>query len=152
MTHFIIFSAQYLHWIISGIAAIFVSLKLSENIKPIFSVGVMASLIALAVDKILNQFVQSPRPFSVEKITPLFFHIADNGFPSEHTLFAMVAAGVIFIYHRKAGILLGIMAFWVGLARVISNVHHFTDIVGSVVIAIVAVIISWHFLTWLNKR
>lgn len=152
MTQFIIFSAQYLHLIIFGIAVIFVLLKLSENIKQIFAVGIGASFIALAMDKILNQFIQSPRPFVVEKITPLFSHIADNGFPSEHTLFAMVVAGVIFIYHRNAGILIGVLGLWVGLARVISKVHHFTDILGSVVIAILAVTISWHFLTWLKHK
>lgn len=148
----IIFSAQYLPFVIFGFAVVFVLLKLSADKKPILAVAVVASLIAFLLDTISNQLIQSPRPFIVEKIQPLFSHIADNGFPSEHTLFAMIVAGVIFIYHRKAGILLGILALWVGLARVISKVHHFTDILGSIAIAIVSVSISWYLLTWLKRK
>ena len=152
LTQFIIFSAQYLHLVIFGVAVVFVLLKLSADKKHLLATGVVASFIALLLDKVLNQIIQSPRPFIVEKVTPLFSHVADNGFPSEHTLFVMIIAGVIFIYHRKAGVFFGVLALWVGLTRVIAKVHHFTDILGSIAIVIVAVTISWYLLAWLKRK
>jgi len=135
----IIFCAQYLPFLILGIAVIFFArLEKSRRISALVLFAT-SSVIAFIADKILNRLIESPRPFMVNDIVPLFPHSADNGFPSEHVLFAMVIASVVFAYSRKLGIVLGILALVIGLARVAAYVHHPIDVLGGMLIAFVAV-------------
>lgn len=148
----IIFCAQYLPFVIFVIAFWYV-LKL-ENIKrksALILFGV-SSVVALIVDKILNHFISSARPFVVKGIAPLFYHTTDNGFPSEHTLFAVLIASVIFVYNRKLGLILGILSLIVGIARVVADVHHPVDIFGGIVIGTGAVLVSRYIISCLKHQ
>jgi undecaprenyl-diphosphatase len=78
-------------------------------------------------------------------------HVADNGFPSDHTLYAMVVAATLFVFKRKTGILVGVLAVLIGLARVSAGVHHPVDIIASVVIAIIATLLSYLVLKLLTQ-
>lgn len=136
----LIFSAQYLPFLIATMAMLFMAkLKILLR-RSAIALLLLASVVALVIDKTLNQIVFSPRPFMIEDIIPLFPHVADNGFPSEHVLFAMVIASVVFVYNRKLGVVLGILAIIVGLARVAAGVHHPIDVLGGIAIAIVSVL------------
>ncbi len=136
----VIFSSKYLPILIVLSAFSFVLFsKLYQKKKEILILSVLISGIALTLDKILNAIVYSPRPFVVEKITPLVYHINDNGFPSEHTLFTLVISGIIFVYDKKMGVVLGILSIGVGIARVLAKVHSPVDILGSIAIAAVSV-------------
>lgn len=143
----IIFAAEYLIFILTAVAAIYVLSMEMQSRKFFLTVLLVASILALILDKISNRLVVSPRPFVIENITPLFPHIADNGFPSEHALFAMVIAGVVFVYNRKLGIVLGILAIIVGLARVIADVHHTIDVLGAYLIAMLSVGMGWYIVS-----
>lgn len=142
-----IFSAQYLPILIVAITAVF--LVLLEKTRRMSALALLAasSIIAFPLDKILNWLVESPRPFMVEGVVPLFAHSTDNGFPSEHVLLAVVLASVVFAYNRKLGIILAVLGLLVGAARVIANVHHPIDIVGGAVIAVIAVCVAHHLLS-----
>ncbi len=82
----------------------------------------------------------------VEHVQPLITHAADNGFPSDHTLLTMTIASILFLYNKRLGIVLAILAVIVGYSRVLAKVHHPVDIFGSIVIAIIATYISSKFL------
>lgn len=142
-----IFSAQYLPIVIVAITAVF--LVLLEKARRMLALALLmaSSIIAFALDKILNRLVESPRPFMVEGVAPLFAHSTDNGFPSEHVLLAVVLASVVFAYNRKLGIILAVLGLIVGAARVIANVHHPIDIAGGAVIAISSVFIAHRLLS-----
>lgn len=143
----IIFAAQYLPFVLVALALWFIlRLELLKR-KSALALIVLASAFAFVIDKILNQLISSPRPFVVEDIAPLFPHVADNGFPSEHALFAMVIAGIVFVYNQRLGIILGIFALVIGLARIIAYVHHPIDVLGGIVIALVAVFSAWYVLS-----
>lgn len=143
----IIFFAQYLPFALVGIALWFMLRFEILKRKSALALLVLASAFAFVIDKILNQLISSPRPFVVEGINPLFSHAVDNGFPSEHVLFAMVIAGVIFVYNRKLGIILGILAIMIGIARIVAYVHHPIDVLGGIAIALVSVFSAWHLLS-----
>lgn len=98
-------------------------------------------LVALALAKLIGAIFNDPRPFVSDHITPLIAHASDNGFPSDHTLLTMTIASVVFVYHRKLGILLALVAFLVGYARVLAGTHHMIDIVDAIVIALAAIIV-----------
>lgn len=136
---FVIFCAQYLPFLILGVAVIFfIRLERSRQVS-VLALFVISSGIAFVADKILNRLVESPRPFMVNDIAPLFPHSIDNGFPSEHVLLAIVVAGVVFAYNRKLGVILAILGLVVGSARVIANVHHPIDIIGGAAIALISI-------------
>lgn len=142
----IIFFAEYAYVLIVGLALchfLFADITVK---KGVFVVGVLSGIIAFVLGRILSQFIISPRPFVVENIAPLFPHDTGNGFPSEHTLLAIVIAYTIFLFSRKLGCVLLGLALIIGIARVVSNVHHSIDILGSIVIGISAIYASCYIL------
>ncbi len=143
----IIFSAQYLIFIIAFIVAIFVlKLEILQR-KSLIKLLIVSSVIGLLLDKILNYFILSPRPFVVKGTAPSFAHLANNGFPSEHTLAAILIAAVVFVYNRKLGGILGMLGFLVGIARVLADVHNPVDILGGFAVAVVAVFLGQYFIS-----
>ncbi len=99
----------------------------------------------LLVSRIAGYYIYDPRPFVVKHIHPLIAHVADNGFPSDHALLTMAIASIIFTFNKKLGIVLFSIASIVGIARVLANIHHPIDIVGSATIAIVVTVIVLFF-------
>lgn len=105
--------------------------------------AVPAAILTLVLGKIANHLYFDPRPFVVGHFTPLIPHAADNGFPSDHTLLVAAVAMIGTIWNRRLGAVLWILAILVGIARVYVGIHHATDIIGSMAIAIVAVLITY---------
>lgn len=152
MSSLIIFTGKYLIFII-GLIAIIATLFSEKTVRNnIIILAIISSLIALALALVIGSFYYDPRPFVIDHFIPLIPHSPDNGFPSDHTLFGMVAAATMFIYHRKIGILLGILAILVGIARVIAGIHHPIDIIGGVLIAFAATSIAWLILKVLSRK
>lgn len=139
----VIFTAEYLHLIIAVIAGfVFLGYRSRDLQKQIVLTIIISGVLALGIDKLLNQLIDSPRPFVVDGIVPLFSHVADNGFPSEHTLFATAIAGIVFLYQRKIGSLLLLFALLIGIARIFAGVHHLKDVLGGIFIAVLAVYLA----------
>jgi len=90
-----------------------------------------------AVAKIGSLLYFDARPFVVGNFIPLFSHIPDNGFPSDHTLLAGALAVITFFYNKKTGLIFFLLSFLVGASRVMAGVHHWMDVFGSLVIALV---------------
>ncbi len=91
-----------------------------------------------------------PRSFVVGHFTPLISHIADNGFPSDHTLLVAGLAAVGTYWNKRMGILLWALAVLVAVARVYVGVHHPIDVIGSIIIALVAVPVWRAFMKKMN--
>jgi undecaprenyl-diphosphatase len=94
---------------------------------------VVAVVIAVVLYEISSHLYYHPRPFVVNHIKPLVAHAADNGFPSEHTLFSVVLATAIIFYRPKLGYLALVLALLVGVGRVAAHVHSPIDIAGGVI-------------------
>lgn len=147
--HIVIFFAEYLHLIVAVIAGfVFLGYRYRHLQKQIVLTAVISAVLALGIDKLLNRVIDSPRPFVVDDVVPLFLHVADNGFPSEHTLLAVVIACLVYIQHKKTGLALLLLAVVIGIARVIAGVHHPIDIVGALLIGVFSVSIA----RWLVAR
>ncbi len=78
------------------------------------------------------------RPFIVEGFTPLINHIPDNGFPSDHVLLAASLAAVALMYSRKLALYTWVIALFVAYSRVYVGVHHYLDVITSIIIALIA--------------
>ncbi len=135
MDYLFILGAKYLYLVIIVIAIIYFIREKKGIQKQIVTVGSIILSLSYVIAKISSFLFYNPRPFVVEKITPLVFHIADNGFPSDHTLLSSSVAFIIFSFNKKLGIILIVLTLLVGLSRVYVGIHHFIDIIGSVIIA-----------------
>lgn len=87
---------------------------------------------------LVGHFYFDPRPFVVQNAVPLIPHAADNGFPSDHTLLAAGLASAALYFDRRIALWLFALAVIIGAARVLALIHHPTDIIGSMVIALIA--------------
>ena len=145
--------ANKLHVVVLLIAFIY-ALTISKQLqKKIILLSAVAFPLSFVLSRISSYFYFNPRPFVVGEFTPLVQHVADNGFPSDHVLLVATVSMVIFLFNRPIGVGLILISILVGLGRVLSGVHHVVDIIGSFVIAFIAVYISYIFINkFVNKR
>ena len=146
MNYIIIFGAKFLVALIVLIAGgyFFSISKQQKREMVIFSLITLP--IIFIISRLASKLYFNPRPFVVENFLPLISHAADNGFPSDHTLLSAAVASIIFVFNKKIGILLGLLAVLVGMARVTAGVHHYIDIFGSILIVTVVVFLTRRFL------
>ncbi len=139
----IVFFAEYAHYFVIGIGVLVFLIGDPERKKwRLVKLALISSIVAVGIDKLLNQVISSPRPFVADGIVPLFSHVADNGFPSEHTLLAVVVASLVYLQNKKIGLVLILVAIAIGIARVLAGVHHVIDVIGAVLIGVCAVFIG----------
>ncbi len=146
MSFLIIFGAKYLYLVIVIVALWYIVRQPQELRRRMVLCALIALPLTYIIAKIGSMMYYDPRPFVVENFVPLLAHAADNGFPSDHTLFGSAIASVIFLFHRKYGALLFAVALLVGLARVGAGIHHFVDIFGSMLIAFVVTFVVFTFI------
>lgn len=138
MDSLIIFGAKYLFiavvllWILAWLQAG------RAHKKQIAAATAIAVIVAAILDKIGSKLYYDPRPFVSQHLHPLINHAADNGFPSEHTLFSMTLAAAIFFFRPKVGLAAAAVALVVGVCRVAAHVHSPIDIAGGVLIGLIA--------------
>ena len=101
---------------------------------------------AFALTKLAGALYLDPRPFVAHHFLPLIPHEVDNGFPSDHTVLSMLIALTVCHFSIEMGWVLTGLALLVGVARVLCGIHNPIDIVGAVLIAVLASIISSQFL------
>lgn len=149
MNTFIIFLAQYLIYLIGIFVLLYFFLRLPRGeLKSAILLYVIGILVAIILVKIAGSIYYNPRPFVDGNFTPLIPHSSNNGFPSNHTVAAFLVASLLWRYSRRFAGILFIAACTVGVARVLANVHHIEDIIGGIVIAILATLsanIAVHF-------
>jgi undecaprenyl-diphosphatase len=138
----IVILAKYLFLVSFAIVGIVFFTLSKKDKKKMFFLSLFSGIISVILLKISAMLVNDPRPFVVNHVIPLIPHVADNGFPSDHTLLTMWLALVVYFYNKKLGIVLIIVSITVGISRVLALVHHPIDIIGSMIIAIISVFIS----------
>ncbi|MFH1087699.1 MAG: phosphatase PAP2 family protein [Chloroflexota bacterium] len=152
MTVLITVIAQYLVVIVGLIAVAAAVLSERAVRNSIIKLAVLSFAIAFLISFVAGTVYYDARPFVVENIEPLVPHQPDNGFPSHHTLGAMVAAATIFVYRRRLGVLLSMLGVLAGIARIVAGLHYPVDIAGSILIAVIAVFCAWMALKKLDRR
>lgn len=140
METLIIFTAKYLYAVIVLFALIFFTMLRAEDKLKALYLAVISAILAVIITLLSSHFIYDPRPFVVDQVKPLIPHTADNGFPSDHTLVAALASMLIFVFNKKEGSLILILSIFVGVSRVLAEVHNPVDIIGSTVIALVSIL------------
>ncbi|MDD5108435.1 MAG: phosphatase PAP2 family protein [Candidatus Omnitrophica bacterium] len=134
-----IFGAKYLFLFVVAIGFAWFLTQPKSKKKEILIFACISLPLIFIIFKIAGYLYHNPRPFIEGHFKPLIYHKADNGFPSQHELLVSAISAIIFVFSRRMGFVLGILALFVGFSRVYVGVHHMIDIVGSIIISIVAV-------------
>lgn len=76
-----------------------------------------------------------PRPF-LEGITPLYYYGWNDSFPSGHMLIFTALAVVIYHRYKTMGIIAIIVAFLIGIARIVVGIHWPLDIIAGALLGV----------------
>lgn len=145
-----IFGAKYLYILAILVIAAAFFMAPKEKRKGIIAFAIVSLPLTYILGLIAGHLWYDPRPFVVGGFTPLIPHAADNGFPSDHTIFLSALAMLAWQFDRKASWEIWAVAILVGVSRVYVGVHHPIDIVASIVFAIIGgiaaryIIKLWH--------
>ena len=134
MDSLFIFCGQYLYLLVFLIAFwFFIKQPLQTKINIVF-IGFFCALLSYLVALLAGHLYYNPRPFVEGHFTPLIAHDTENGFPSDHVLMISVISIVIFIFNKGYGALTFLVTLIVAYARVYVGVHHYIDVVASILI------------------
>lgn len=132
------FLAEYFYLVIAALAAIYALIYYRRQLPGLVIAGGFIFVVVYALSKIATQLISDPRPFIETGIPALIPSATDNGFPSDHTLFLAAISATITLVNWKTGVGFWGLTLLVGLARVYVRVHHLVDVVGSLVIVVLA--------------
>ncbi len=93
----------------------------------------IATLIAAFVTEILKWVVfRHPRPFvALDGVVQLINISSFDSFPSQYaTVFAAIAT-VVWMHNRRIGVILAIVAIFIGVSRVMAGIHYPLDIAAG---------------------
>lgn len=104
----------------------------------IFIVAMVSGVLARAgFVELIRQFIDRDRPFVAFHFDPIIA-VQSASFPSGHAAFFFGVASAVAMYNKRWGVLLGIAALIISIARVIAGAHYPLDILGGAVCGIVA--------------
>ena len=99
--------------------------------------GLSAAALGLLVNQVISHLWARPRPYEAHHdIVPLLARSADPSFPSDHATAALAIAFGVFFVSRRAGWLFLGFAVLVSASRVLAGMHHPTDVLASLVVAV----------------
>lgn len=142
MNNLIIFSAEYFIYIAVIWTATHILIKHSKKdyIKN-FIIIFGTSILAWGVTHFLKDIIAHPRP---DLNNALFMPDSLYSFPSGHATFMFALAFGVLNFNRRDGYIILALAVLTGIARVLSGVHFWYDIVGGIVVgAIVSSIVVY---------
>lgn len=110
---------------------------------------VLALLIAIIASYLIGQFASRPRPFMIDLGSALIEHRPNSSFPSNHGLVFATCAALLFLIRRSkiawAATVAGIAVAW---SRIYVGVHYPSDMLGSLVIAVLSALAA----LWIMAR
>lgn len=130
-------------WIIDG------KIKKEQVIHAIF-----ACSISLLIAFLIKHFFPTDRPFLTNgREIDVLLKPIDGAFPSEHTTLAFALAVTIFMHDRRIGWIFLLSALFIGIARVLANVHYPIDILGGALLGTLTAVIveKFHFSELIKK-
>ncbi len=146
-----IFGAKYSYLFVIVISFLWFLAQPKPRQKEILILACAYLPLALVISVAASRLYYSPRPFVLGNFEPLIPHKANNGFPSHHMLLVSAPAALIFIFSRRAGLILWALAAFTGFSRIYAGLHHTIDVAGSALIAIISLSLAYFFVSYLKN-
>lgn len=145
---FAIFCANYLLYLL--IVFLLLSAIVFNN-WPLFFYPLLSGLFAsFIVDKIIYVFYKKHRPTELENVKILIPVPKNPAFPSRHASFSFGISFYLFFYNTPLAALFIICSCLVGIARVFSGVHWFSDILAGVFVGFVSTLMVYGLLNYIK--
>jgi undecaprenyl-diphosphatase len=93
--------------------------------------AVVALSVANIILKLCNLIYSRPRPFANHEVNLLFYQPWDSSFPSNPATVGFSIAIAVWLYHRRLGTLLLVLATLFGLSRIYCGVHYPSDVIAG---------------------
>lgn len=148
----IIFCAKYLIVVPVVIILIFEVQALLRRQYEVVLFGILLAVLAFVLARLGHMVINDPRPFIHDGTAALVSSGKENGFPSDHTLLASVAACIGWHFSKKVGIVLAVIAVAVAWGRVAAHVHHLEDVVASMLFAVAGYLLAVGIFRLYNSR
>ena len=102
--------------------------------------AVWAAVTGLIINQIIALFYFHPRPFMEGLCTPLFSHVTETSFPSDHASLLFAAAFYLLMERKLTGygIFLFAIAILTAWGRVYCGVHFPFDMAGSLIVGFIS--------------
>ena len=114
--------------------------ELARRAREIISFFISA-VFAWFLAQFFKYIIAHPRPYDAfTNIHPLITETGSS-FPSGHATFFAALATSVYLYHKRAGIVLWICALAIGFARILAGVHFPVDILGGYALGILIAIL-----------
>ena len=106
-----------------------------------------SSISGILINRSITLFYFHPRPFTQDIGSQLVYHVPESSFPSDHTT-VMLSIAAMLLYYRST-VPIGCLLFFFGLfsggSRVFCGVHFLFDIIGYVLVSLIAASTVWGF-------
>jgi undecaprenyl-diphosphatase len=109
----------------------------ARNQRALFS-AIASMFLGNLLIKAMNLVLYRPRPFAYRTVTLLFYRPSDSSFPSNAAAVGFSIATSVWLFNRKVGLVLYVVASLLGLARICGGVHYPSDIVGGALIGMIS--------------
>ncbi|PAD89986.1 hypothetical protein CHH55_00275 [Niallia circulans] len=109
-----------------------------ENIKYIAFLASITGALGLSINFLISLFYFEERPFVAHQVHLLLDHSASASFPSNHMTGAFSLSFAVFLHRKRLGVWLLLLAILTGISRIYVGHHYPFDVLGSIIIAIVA--------------
>ena len=97
----------------------------------------LAAAVGWIVSVVIEFIIRRPRPFKALHHKPRArYWVPTPSFPSTHTTISFACAAFAFAVSPTVGIILGILASLVAIARVYAGVHYISDVVAGMILGI----------------
>lgn len=150
----IIFCAKYLPYLMVLVLGLFLVFTRDRRreLKMIFYAAASVILSRLIITEIIRHFYPHLRPFQIYNFIPLIYDTASS-FPSGHAAFFFAFATIVFIFHKKWGIVYFVGSFIIVLSRIMAGIHWPTDILGGIIVGIgSAILVKFLFKKYFNGQ
>jgi len=140
---FFIFFSEFFVYILAAAFLLFLfRIKGWKHRANIFSLGILSVILSRGIaTPIIRFFFENPRPFVALGIEPLVSHAQTPSFPSGHMAFIIPIVLTLWYINKRAGVWSFAGALLIGIGRVGAGIHWPTDILGGVLIGVIAFVV-----------
>jgi len=144
-----IFFSEYLQYFLVLAFIVLLIKNFNKYQLLVLRVTAAAILSRLVITEMIRSIYYSPRPFAENAVNLLIEHSPSASFPSGHASFFFAISTVVYLYNKKAGVLLFVASILVSVSRVFAGVHWPIDVIAG---AAVGIFSGWVISKLLDKR